>query len=702
MKSRVARWAVFCVLILGVLSVALYALKETYMPRSVPEIESYQPWDPELVDFVGSLPVQEGGRTKPFSTWAMYRLYSIHSKKKIKVRVGGEKIKISATEWMLDSMFRPDVANGLPSFRMEDSLVAEALKIQTGTFKNKKGVEVTKKRRDFYSYDEIENPDFVNEYSAQQKRNTELLGEGKVPKGFDAQKSNLITSIGNYRQQTYLLEMARFFITDMYENTPDGKKAVGYTQEELKASLEAFSKTVFINMKGAILREDENVLSLWRDSEFLDLRMMPPSDKDNSTWLSYNQGMKDLMLGEAKYESERYGYKVLDVSHTFSRWLHLVYEYKHRGEKGLLKAFKDYKAEVEVIMSTRGETMEKTVSEKKYFDRHYFANAMGWFFLAVFSMILLLPAPSSLYAKWVSYAAVGFTLTGVIYILSGLVHRWLIMERYPLGKLYDTILVITVVSVLVLLFMELLSRRKVCLGVAVTMGLMGMYLAGRFEVGNGEDTLKPLQAVLNSDYWLITHVTCITIGYAGGLVSAFISIFYLLIRMTGIDNGDKEFRRAMTRLAYGAACFTMIFSLVGTILGGVWANDSWGRFWGWDPKENGALMIVLWFLAVLHARLAGYIKEWGIHICMVLGANIIAFSWWGVNFLSTGLHNYGFASGGSGEFWLNVFYILMLSIAIIAFGFAWYDTEMKKIRKRQRADSKDVSDADDGSAITEL
>ena len=175
-----------------------------------------------------------------------------------------------------------------------------------------------------------------------------------------------------------------------------------------------------------------------------------------------------------------------------------------------------------------------------------------------------------------------------------------------------------------------------------------------------------------------------------------------MIRMTGIDNGDKEFRRAMTRLAYGAACFTMIFSLVGTILGGVWANDSWGRFWSWDPKENGALMIVLWFLAVLHARLAGYIKEWGIHICMVLGANIIAFSWWGVNFLSTGLHNYGFASGGSGEFWLNVFYKLMLSIAIIAFGFAWYDTEMKKIRKRQRADSKDVSDADDGSAITEL
>jgi len=93
---------------------------------------------------------------------------------------------------------------------------------------------------------------------------------------------------------------------------------------------------------------------------------------------------------------------------------------------------------------------------------------------------------------------------------------------------------------------------------------------------------------------------------------------------------------------------------------------------------------VLWYLALLHARLAGYIKEWGIHICMVLGSNIVAFSWWGVNFLSTGLHNYGFASGGDGEFFLNLYYLLNLAICIVAFGFAWYEFEMKKIKKRER------------------
>ncbi|MEO0662926.1 MAG: cytochrome c biogenesis protein CcsA, partial [Planctomycetota bacterium] len=84
---------------------------------------------------------------------------------------------------------------------------------------------------------------------------------------------------------------------------------------------------------------------------------------------------------------------------------------------------------------------------------------------------------------------------------------------------------------------------------------------------------------------------------------------------------------------------------VGTILGGVWANDSWGRFWGWDPKENGALMIVLYQLVIVHARLGGYIKDFGISVLAVVGGGIVAFSWWHVNQLGVGLHSYGFTDG---------------------------------------------------------
>ena len=95
-------------------------------------------------------------------------------------------------------------------------------------------------------------------------------------------------------------------------------------------------------------------------------------------------------------------------------------------------------------------------------------------------------------------------------------------------------------------------------------------------------------------------------------------------------------------MAYGILCFGMVTALVGTVLGGIWANYSWGRFWGWDPKENGALMIVLWSLAILHARMGGYIKQIGFHLCSIFGGAIVTFSWFHTNLLGVGLHTYGF------------------------------------------------------------
>jgi len=92
-------------------------------------------------------------------------------------------------------------------------------------------------------------------------------------------------------------------------------------------------------------------------------------------------------------------------------------------------------------------------------------------------------------------------------------------------------------------------------------------------------------------------------------------------------------------------CFGLLLSVFGTIMGGVWANDSWGRFWGWDPKENGALLICLWEIMILHARMGGYIRDRGLAVMAVLGAVVVSASWWGVNLLGVGLHSYGFTSG---------------------------------------------------------
>ena len=95
-------------------------------------------------------------------------------------------------------------------------------------------------------------------------------------------------------------------------------------------------------------------------------------------------------------------------------------------------------------------------------------------------------------------------------------------------------------------------------------------------------------------------------------------------------------------MVYGIVCFATLFSFVGTVLGGIWADQSWGRFWGWDPKENGALLIVLWNAIILHARWGGLVRERGLMNLAIFGNIVTAFSWFGVNMLGIGLHSYGF------------------------------------------------------------
>ena len=148
-------------------------------------------------------------------------------------------------------------------------------------------------------------------------------------------------------------------------------------------------------------------------------------------------------------------------------------------------------------------------------------------------------------------------------------------------------------------------------------------------------------------------------GYSAGLLAAALAHVWIVMRLaTGVasqgaplDTERAGFYRRFARMIYGVLCFGLLFSVVGTILGGVWANDSWGRFWGWDPKENGALMIVLFELVILHARLGGYVKDFGVCVLAVMGGAVVAFSWWHVNQLGVGLHSYGFTAGVLKTLW---------------------------------------------------
>ena len=177
------------------------------------------------------------------------------------------------------------------------------------------------------------------------------------------------------------------------------------------------------------------------------------------------------------------------------------------------------------------------------------------------------------------------------------------------------------------------------------------------------DTLEMMRAVLDSNFWLATHVIIITFGYSAMFFAGALAIVFILKGL--LDKSfDQDSARSLSAMVYGITCFAALFSLVGTILGGIWGDQSWGRFWGWDPKENGALMIVLMCAIYLHARWGGVFQERGLMGLAICGNIVTAWSWFGTNLLGVGLHSYGFTD--SGFKWMALF--ILTQLLFIALG----------------------------------
>jgi ABC-type transport system involved in cytochrome c biogenesis permease subunit len=128
-------------------------------------------------------------------------------------------------------------------------------------------------------------------------------------------------------------------------------------------------------------------------------------------------------------------------------------------------------------------------------------------------------------------------------------------------------------------------------------------------------------------------------------------------------HGEIELGKALSKMIYAIVCFATLFSFTGTVLGGIWADQSWGRFWGWDPKENGALIIVIWNVIILHARWGGLVRERGLANMAVFGNIVTSFSWFGVNMLGIGLHSYGFMDAAFK--WLMLFVGSQMAIILL-------------------------------------
>ena len=256
--------------------------------------------------------------------------------------------------------------------------------------------------------------------------------------------------------------------------------------------------------------------------------------------------------------------------------------------------------------------------------------------------------------KLCSFVAI---LIGFMAHAYGLCLRMIIMQRPPVSTLYESILFVGFILVLFALIFELI--RKDSLGILI--GVIGgglLHFVGLKYAAEG-DTLGMLVAVLNSNFWLAIHVTTITIGYGVSIVAGLMGHIYLIFSF--FKNDSKKELKKIFNNAYGLTLMALFFTMFGTILGGIWADQSWGRFWGWDPKENGALLIVLWHLMMLHLRVSGMVKPLGYAFGISLVNIIVAIAWFGVNLLNVGLHSYGFTDNVATNLFIFIFIELLFT-----------------------------------------
>ena len=272
-------------------------------------------------------------------------------------------------------------------------------------------------------------------------------------------------------------------------------------------------------------------------------------------------------------------------------------------------------------------------------------------------MIIYLLALLALFLSWLGKPVLlqrtAFMLlcSGALVHTAGLAARILLQGRPPVTNLYSSAIFVGWAAVLIGIFLERIYRRGFGTAVAAAAGFASLIIAHHLAADG--DTMEMMRAVLDSNFWLATHVVTITIGYSGTFLAGALALGYTAWRHLA-RRPDQATGKALVSMAYGVICFALFFSFVGTVLGGIWADQSWGRFWGWDPKENGALLIVLWNAVILHARWAGFVREKGLMAMAIFGNVITSLSWFGVNMLGVGLHSYGFMD--------SAFYALALFI----------------------------------------
>jgi ABC-type transport system involved in cytochrome c biogenesis permease subunit len=572
------------------------------------------------------LPLVFNGRLKPMDSLARNSLLEIREKQTLDTepwKDWNENPKIiSANEWLITVMMNPAVADAWPVFRVDNPELITLLKLpERNTAQQQDGKH--------YSWDQIApSVDLINKEYA------------RADKIDSAQRSAYEHAVCKVYERLMLYQALKNTLQP--QDTPDWKQELDAYQAMIPGGVAAvFAQQAGQKYDQTVYNSFMGEMEFFHEMSELDAPLVVPPPSPDEKW---------QRVGTALLESAKGG----KINPTVEAYATMSDAFTKGDAPAFNAALADYRASLVPNFSS---ALQKCRSE-------VFFNQMQPFYAA---LVIYVVAGLLGVCSWFNLSAtllrsaVWLILLGFCIHTAGLIFRMVLEGRPPVTNLYSSAIFIGWGAVVLGLILEKIHRNGIGAVAAAGMGFITLVIAQNLAVDG--DTMEMMRAVLDTNFWLATHVVAVTTGYASTFVAGFLALIYIL-RGVFTKTLDEETGKSLARMVYGIVCFATLFSFVGTVLGGIWADQSWGRFWGWDPKENGALIIVLWNALILHLRWGGMVRERGLIVCAIGGNIVTSWSWFGVNMLGIGLHSYGFTDAAFN--WLMLF--VASQLCIIALG----------------------------------
>ncbi len=578
------------------------------------------------------LPILDQGRVKPIDTFARSYLEIFSGKSSLP--------NMAATEWLAELIFDPDRAYKREIFNVPNPDVQDALELPARAGHHYSYREVTdaisshfKAWHGLFRMDE-------DDLTLSQKKLLELYNKSQL-------YGDMSRSLSLFFPE-FMLEQGA--LAESLQIPADTKLSYRDLLQR-RVKIEAFSQKLAEKQKTdgyKMTPEDARFITLTRQMDKVNrdrqtnaFMVIPPQweQKHGSMWFS------PWSLGQFGHGSPKSA-AFMDL------WAQAVQAYK-TGNSPLWDETMDSLTTQAYDMAADGASQRLISMEVSFNGAKPFVLSLS-LYIAAFVTIM---ASMLVWQGGLRKVALVLLASGFAVHLVGLVTRMIIMERPPVTNLYESIIFVGITVVLFGLVFESRVKNSIGIIIAASVGAFLHFLGIRFD--SDGDTMGMLTAVLDTNFWLATHVTTITIGYGCCLVSAVLAHLYLVMRI--IRPAEKDKANEIHRNMQGAAIVALFFAALGTILGGIWADQSWGRFWGWDPKENGAMLICLWLICLMHGRLSGRLGDLAYAAGMVFTSAVVAIAWFGVNLLSVGLHSYGFTENAAAS--LAIFCLAEFAIA---------------------------------------